>query len=272
MTKIENYATFFLVISFFFLSSLFASSAKEETGLIAYWDFDEGFGEVAKDKSGNENNGKTNGAKWVKVKGGFALKFNGDDNVNCGNNSNLSFNERAFSIELCVKPSSLKKEASVITKGIGAEEYTIRVGGVYLDRAIMFLGGWDNYRYSGKKAIRKGCWTHIVYVKSGTNLDCYIDGKFSNGSVTTIPSSVSGSKSLQIGGGCGRFKGIIDEVKVYNRALTAEEVIASYEQISLPTQRKYVIKSIIKYAKFCLIALMIIFIVIMRKFWVHQET
>ncbi len=273
MTKVENFGIFFLVIFLFFLSPLFASSAKGEAGLVAYWDFNEGFGQVAKDKSGNGNDGKIYGAKWVEVKSGFALSFDGvDDNVNCGNNPDLSFNERAFSIELLINPNNLKEGRYVLAKG-GAREYIIGVGGGYLDRAIMFFGGWGNYRYSKNGAMRKGYWTHIVYVKEGVNLDCYIDGKLSNGSVTAIPSSVSGSSSLQIGGvaGYGYFNGIIDEAKIYNRALTAEEIMVSYEQISLSTQGKYVIESLIKAAKFCLIALMIIFIVIMRKFWVQKD-
>jgi len=269
MIKFKSYTIIFSVNFFCFLSSLSASPPNKEVGIVAYWDFNEGSGEIVKDKSGNGNDGRIYGAKWVKIKNGFALKFDGiDDYINCGNNPRLSFNESAFSIELCIKPNDLRKDVSILAKG-GVREYAIRVGGGYIDKVIIFVTGWDHYRYSGSNAVQKGCWTHIVYVKKDTNLDCYIDGKLSNGSVTAIPLSVSGSDSLVIGGmaGYGYFNGVLDEVKIYNRALIAEEIKTKYEQVSVSTRWKYIIKSIKKLLKVCLVVLMIIFIVLMRIFW-----
>ena len=135
----------------------------------------------------------------------------------------------------------------------------------------MFFGSWNNYRYSEKEAIRQGCWTHIVYAREGTNLNCYIDGKIGNGSVTTIPFAVSGSEKLFIGGGCGNFEGIIDEIKIYDRVLTEEEVKVHYEQVSFSTQIKHKIKEVVKFLKFSFVIVLAIFVVTMRLFWAKDE-
>ena len=57
------------------------------TKAVAIWTFDEGSGNVAKDSSGNSNDGKfVKEPKWVNGKLGKALEFNGTDNyVDCGN-------------------------------------------------------------------------------------------------------------------------------------------------------------------------------------------
>ncbi|HRR96284.1 MAG TPA: hypothetical protein P5150_06095 [Candidatus Ratteibacteria bacterium] len=58
-------------------------SFAEEKGLVAYWSFDEGSGDIVKDNSSNGNNGKINGAKWVEGVRGYGLEFDGDY-VDCG--------------------------------------------------------------------------------------------------------------------------------------------------------------------------------------------
>lgn len=50
-------------------------------GLVAYWDFDEGSGTIAKDKSGNGNDGTIHGATYVNGRYGKALSFNGEGDL-----------------------------------------------------------------------------------------------------------------------------------------------------------------------------------------------
>jgi len=60
--------------------------------LVGYWSFDEGSGEMAKDGSGNGNDGSLeNGTEWTAGKFGDAVQFDGtDDYVDVGNAGNLS--------------------------------------------------------------------------------------------------------------------------------------------------------------------------------------
>ena len=86
------------------------------------------------------------------------------------------------------------------------------------------------YRYSAK-TITDDKWHYIVGVfdRSSINIDIYIDGVLDNGSISssqcsTIGNIPSGSLSLASNG----FKGLIDEVKMYNEALTLSQIQANY--------------------------------------------
>ena len=80
-------------------------------------------------------------------------------------------------------------------------------------------------------------WHHVAFTYNGTSLgsgvNIYIDGNLSNGTVTydNLSGSILNNVPLNIGQGTwggGAFNGIIDEVRVYNRALTAAEVEQLY--------------------------------------------
>ncbi len=69
-----------LIVCFCLISLVNAS----DEGLVAYYSFDEGSGNVLHDLSGNENDGTIYGAKWVDGKYGKALEFDGiNDYVDC---------------------------------------------------------------------------------------------------------------------------------------------------------------------------------------------
>jgi len=78
--------------------------AQSDDGLVAEWHFDEGYGSVLKDSSGNGNDGTIYGATWVDGKFGKALSFDGvDDYVDCGNDRIFDFGTNTFTIETWVK-------------------------------------------------------------------------------------------------------------------------------------------------------------------------
>jgi len=210
------------------------SLAQTEKGVVAYYDFDEGSGSIAHDKSGNNNTGEIHGATWVDGISNKALLFDGNSNsyVNCGNDRSLSCGSNDVTISVWVKANDLTDAMDILTKG---SEYKVRVGGGYrrggeegTSSVIMFVEDWDTYLYSG--AIGTGIWTFITYVKTGKKLHCFINGVFSDSSRggKDIPLSVPVSEAvLSIGG--GNFKGLIDEVRIYNRALSKEEIQEHYK-------------------------------------------
>ena len=55
------------------------AQGNKEDGLLGYWKFDEGKGDLAKDSSGQGNDGELYNAEWVKGKFGVALRFAGED-------------------------------------------------------------------------------------------------------------------------------------------------------------------------------------------------
>lgn len=77
-----------------------------------------------------------------------------------------------------------------------------------------------------------GAWMNVVGVYNGSNLSIYINGSLSQGSLTgSIPTSpYTGSSALLIGddGAPHKLSGLIDDVRIYNRALSAAQIAAMY--------------------------------------------
>jgi len=261
----------FLAISlFFFIPSAFPSGPENLP--VAAWNFNGIIGEKIQEKGANGIVGYPHGITSVSVKGGQALKFDGiDDYIDFGVNPSLNFRDQDFSIELAFNPSNLKKDSTLMTIN-GASGFLVQIGRDYGDKLIMFLNGWDNYRYSKVNAVKTGYWTHVIFVKKGGNLDCYIDGLLSNGAVAAIPASVNTLGNLYLGGaaGFGFFPGLIDEVKIYNRALSPEEIELHHQHLPFSTSQKYIIRTSKKIAKYTLIIAMILFVIYMRVFWARR--
>ena len=94
------------------------------------------------------------------------------------------------------------------------------------------IGGIDIDLYSSTK-ISTINWTHITTTYNGTALSIYINGKLETFNSTISGQIVSNDDSVYIGaesGSVSNFDGIIDEVAIYNRSLSAEEILKRYER------------------------------------------
>jgi len=209
--------------------------AQSDEGLVAEWHFDEGTGSVLKDSSGNGNDGMIYGATWVEGKYGKALSFDGvDDYVYCGNDRIFDFGTNTFTIETWVKitDKTTSNWEGIVGKWDTPNGYFLQ----YISSTGAWAFGWHGNTYlNPSKSIGDGNWHHVVAKRTGlTSAELYIDGEFI-GSRADLPSISSdtpdplsiGRLSLEYG---RYFNGIIDEVRIYDRALSAEEIKAHYEQ------------------------------------------
>ncbi|MFQ6119136.1 MAG: LamG-like jellyroll fold domain-containing protein [Methanosarcinales archaeon] len=201
---------------------------------MAEWHFDEGSGNIAKDTSGNGNDGVIHGATWVYGKFGKALRFDGvDDYVEVPDSPGLDITD-AITIEAWVKPLTLTSNTypmwKVNTYGLG---YGILIIGGASDKyqfAFHDGGSWQYVNTATSPTI--GNWYHIVGTFDGLNIRIYVNGalentaSYSGGINPTTNTLVIGSGSPTV----GHFNCIIDEVRIYNRALSAEEIKAHYER------------------------------------------
>jgi len=198
--------------------------------LAAHYAFDEGRGSVVRDVSGNENHGEVHGATFVRVGSGHALSFDGkDDYVDCGNGPALDLRE-TVSLEAWVYPASLPSDhPGIVGKGIGS--YTI---------AHYVRGDCYFYISSGNQCaaatLIAGTWQHIVGTFDGRNLRFYVNGRPAGTRTLAAKTAIRRGKNFFIGsrapwdGSRGHsFHGIIDEVRVYNRPLSEQEVRKHYE-------------------------------------------
>ncbi len=211
-------------------SNLFISPLKP----VGSWSFDEGIGTITNDSSGNDNNGTLiNGPTWTDGQINKALSFDGvDDYVDYGNDESLHFGTGDISISFWVKvdPSCLR--SMIISKGsIG--RFWINYSPSIIHINSYFGSGMDYWLYSNKN-INDQKWHFITatFDKDGYE-KIYIDGVFNVqmdiSAAASIPWSSADNLMFSTSYVGNYFKGFVDEVRIYNRLLSAEEIKRHYE-------------------------------------------
>ena len=226
-----------IIVPTWLVSSIFlppGCPAAEPRGLVAHYAFDEGSGSVATDATGNGNDGKIHGAQYVEVEEGYALQFDGqDDYVEIPNSDGLKL-AHTLTVEVWVN-SSFSSTGSVISKNGGSplrQNYAIGLR----ENAIVFqlVEPPEVEREVLGPRIMAGVWQHIVGTYDGNAIKIYIDGKLAGTTncgrfdVGTYDGPLCIGVSQYGGKILGHFAGQIDDVRIYSRALPAEEIHASY--------------------------------------------
>ena len=228
------------------VSALYNSGAAKfapptDKGLVGYWSMNEGAGTVAGDGSGNGNRGTlTGGPTWVDGKRGKALSFDGgDDDVLVADNNSLDFGTGDMSISAWIKPNTVTtaNQAIVDKTGGGTAAYRFNTSNADGDRlkftrGSLFVDGVG----SNDNVLVAGVWQHIAAVvnTSGTDIVTFYVNGVAQGSGNLANSSFTNANPLMIGqkgydgSSVVNFNGLIDEVRIYNRALSAAEIQTLY--------------------------------------------
>ncbi len=241
-----------LVLCIFLCARWFSyCAAQQEQELVGWLKFDEGKGETAKDSSGNKNHGEVY-AEWTSGKAGSALNFDGESSyVDCGDGASLNLTS-AGSIEVWIKSKKAYpgEDAAVRYRGIVSK--TSGGGAAGLSYWLDWMGNSETRTLraiicDGSKAEWWNCtqgffindfdfgkdWNHIVFTWDGKTMNLYRNGVPYPAVAQTMKAQALPEAPLMIGSAFGGrqncFDGIIDEVKIYDRALTAREVMASYK-------------------------------------------
>lgn len=226
--------TFLLIfLAGFVVLPVFAQNVID--GLVAYWAFDEESGDTASDSSGNGHNGTLVGdPQWVEGKFGGALEFDQtQDEVNIPFHESL--NPETFTI--CAW-------ANTETGGTG-HRAVLSSRADFPQRGFIFYanpsntwqfwtggGGWK--AVTGP-AVNLDQWDHLAGVYADGNQKFYVNGELV-GERDDGALSVNPDQEFLIGAGANEtanhnyfFKGIIDEVGIYSRALSEAEIAAVME-------------------------------------------
>ncbi len=206
--------------------------------LIGIWKFDEDSGATAYDSSGNLNNGTLISSPTrvasSSCKAGKCLNFDGSTNyVDLGNPSELQITGNQ-TITMWLKPDDLSIERNPFAKSYGAEG-TIKQG---TDGIMTYYYGtaggnstpFQSFSSSGNVSI--GNWYFVALVRDLTNtrLHWYINGSLDNSADASYGTASTSTLSAYIGDGdSGNYAGSIDDFRIYNRALSADEINALYE-------------------------------------------
>ncbi len=196
--------------------------------LVAAYSFDENAGTTAGDLSGNGNVGTISGATWNPTgKNGKALTFDGaNDLVNVPDSSSLDLTS-GMTLEAWVNPNSGSGWRTVLFK----EQTGNLAYGMYSNtsaarpNAQVFVGGTDR-NVDGTAALALNTWSHLAATYDGANLRLYVNGT-QVASIAQTGSILTSTGALRIGGNgvWGEwFQGSIDDVRIYNRALSAAEI------------------------------------------------
>lgn len=244
---------FLLVVSVFILSSGVpehvngAVKPANNLGIVGWWPLNEGTSTVAHDISGYSNNGTlTNmdaSTDWISGKRGKALDFDGsNDHIPVGNGSTLNITG-PLTVSAWVYFSSLASETIVSKWGLDDNSnfswllFANHFGSGRVDFLVSGNGTGYVSVNTGNGYVRTGQWYHIVGVYDTTTTKMYVDGNLIATNSTSIPSSLkSVTVPVTIGADYDRpdnnetfyrpFNGKIDDVRIYNRALTATDVSA----------------------------------------------
>jgi hypothetical protein len=207
------------------------------TGLVGYWNFDEGSGNVAHDTSGNGNDGTITGATWTTGKvGSGALSFDGNGDVVVANSATSALRGKsAFTISLWASATSYPQDKSALgisTNGTGTTGFNIYPFDAFQGNGIRLRFNGLNMINNNSENLADGNFHHFVYVsRSATDHEVFVDN-VSAGTSSEPETLDSSLNQFNIGAwnnsATQSFSGKIDEVRVYDRALSAQEIADIY--------------------------------------------
>ncbi|MDA0161538.1 DUF4082 domain-containing protein [Solirubrobacter ginsenosidimutans] len=204
--------------------------AAAPTSLVGAWGFDEASGATAQDASGRGNVGTIDGAtRSPSGKFGGALSFDGvNDLVTVADANSLDLTT-GMTMEAWIRPTAIGGLwRSVMIK----EQPSNLIYALYADdsggKPAAHIFTTADKGSSGAAATVANAWTHLAATYDGANVRIYVNGVLSSTKAITGAIKVS-TGALRIGGNSiwGEwFTGLIDEVRLYNRALTVAELQA----------------------------------------------
>jgi len=201
------------------------TSGDITTGLVGYWKLDEGSGTSAADSSGSGYVGTlTNGPVWT-TSGmiGDAVTFDGvDDYIQTG--SDL-IDQNTVTMCSWINPVSTASTPHILASN--ATRFFIANPPVW----AVTSDGWTTVAKSTASALT-GVWQHVCAVrKSDGKATLYVNGVISGAADQDSGTPISGT-NMRIGSnpvaGFYYFNGSIDDVRIYNRALSPADVLTLY--------------------------------------------
>ncbi|MEV3978275.1 LamG-like jellyroll fold domain-containing protein [Nonomuraea sp. NPDC049758] len=200
--------------------------AQAPDGLVAAYGMNEGAGTAVADSSGKGNAGTAASTTWsTSGRFGKALSFDGTSSwVTVADSASLHLTG-GMTLEAWVRPTSVTGWRTVLMKEFGAD----------LDWALMASGGSGPaafvHTFAGTNAQAPGnlplnTWSHVAATYEGSRLRLYVNGS-EVGGTSMYGNLRTGTGPLRIGGNSGsgeHFSGLIDEVRVYDRALTPAQI------------------------------------------------
>ncbi|MFC1604411.1 LamG-like jellyroll fold domain-containing protein, partial [Planctomycetota bacterium] len=226
MSRQTIYFISLVLMSGFLLTGAASAINLGDPDLIGYWPFDEGSGTTAADLSVNGYNGTLNGgATWTEGIYGGALQFNGSDSYVSTGQSILNGLE-GFTLAGWVSASnvdvysSLFGQNDLIEFGFASENGG-QLGVWMAGNGWLWIGAEYDFPYPS--------WHHLVLAGDASRVVIYIDGQEAASDEAGMSSGSSGYPfdigAFVFSDAAQALLGEIDEVFVFSRALTQDEIL-----------------------------------------------
>jgi hypothetical protein len=211
------------------------AAGAADPSLVGWWNFDEGPGPTVADASGNNNVGTlTGGVQWVAQQTGGALEFDGSSGyVRIPFSESLRVHNKGTGLTVTAwfKADAIpteNKEVFQQADGNGTGRTWLYITAANAGQVQTYLGGAAT---ASGVSVTAGTWFHgaVVVTEAGATdaIQVYVNGK---------PAGAAGQRGMENSEGayligCHKnmtnfWDGLIDDVRLYNRALTAEEIKA----------------------------------------------
>ncbi|MDD3002945.1 MAG: DUF2341 domain-containing protein [Candidatus Shapirobacteria bacterium] len=215
-----------------------ASDNNLSDGLVGYWKMDEGIGTTTADSSGNSNTGTfgtgTSAPTWSNGKYGIGLSFDGSNTNYVQKNTPSNFPTTAISSSFWIKTADSSNGVISYASSVSDNDF------------LLFDTSNLNFQIRGSSvssgvSVNDNLWHHIVTTWQSSNgeVKIYKDGNLSYTGTVSSGQSITSGGCLIFGQEqdaiCGSFEtvqafnGNLDEIRIYNRALSPSEVFQLYE-------------------------------------------
>lgn len=219
-------------------------TGRLDSDLVGYWKLDENTGTSAADSSTNGNTGTlTNGPTWIAGQIGSGVQFDGtNDYIDAGTDSSLILTDRrTISAWVYISGTMVNGDEYYIARKFSSGDSNSYYGMTLFHNGTgtvlgSYGGGGGAYVYS-TGYLAAGQWHHVAVTFDKPNISFYINGKLDSTGADTVGGGYpSGSGTMVLGtlGGGSYLNGRLDEVRVYGRPLSADEVGQLY-RLSAPT-------------------------------------
>ena len=213
---------------------------------VGYWSLDDGSGRTATDLSGHGNHGTLeNGPKWVSEgRGDGALSFNGNHYISLPPSPSLDLTG-----DLTLATWINAKEAGMVLIG-GYQSFGSTAGyglGIgddsdtyegHNNKVVYWTGAHGNW-VAGNTEMNDGTWHHVAVVVSGDTATFYVDGELDGNADTVAPTSYRGRRAIGArSNGRDGVVGMMDEVYIFSRALSEEEIMGLYKNNAKPIEQE----------------------------------
>ena len=229
----------FLSVTLIFASSIVRTAGADSSirdGLVAEWNFDEKSGLTAVDSAGDNDGELVNfpddDSHWVSGKFGGAIRFSGDNYIEVPDAPAIGADVTGALTVMAWFRSDEPLDASgsgnrMLEKG---NNYFFLQGVQPGGMNFLVKNGGQNFTANIEESLEAEVWYHIAGVFDGEVVKVYLNGELKNS--VELPGPIDDSKlPLRIGSDDSGnfFTGLMDQVMIWKRALSADEISAAME-------------------------------------------